>query len=128
MKALAVSGIAQRHRAATPALRHPLGDTTTTRTAGLNFDQGLLRVLKHNELTVRWVGPVPGDNAAMESFFSLLELERFGPPGESWGQLRIATVSRTERISQRLRGQRVLGFLTSIELENWELGTELQAA
>ena len=59
-----------------------------------------------------------GDNAAMESFFSLLQknvLDR-----RSWTtreELRIAIVTWIERTYHRRRRQRVLGTLTPVEFE-----------
>ena len=59
-----------------------------------------------------------GDNAAMESFFSLLQknvLDR-----RSWGtrqELRIASVTWIERTYHRRRRQDALGRLTPIEYE-----------
>ena len=59
-----------------------------------------------------------GDNAAMESFFSLLQknvLDR-----RSWTtreELRIAIVTWIERTYHRRRRQRALGRLTPIEFE-----------
>ena len=89
--------------------------------------KAFVRVLKHNELTgsMGRVGSC-GDNAARESFFSLLQknvLDR--QRRETREQLRIAIVSWIERTYHRRR-QRVLGCLTPVEFEILE--TELQAA
>jgi len=63
------------------------------------------------------VGPA-GDNAAMESFFSLLKenvLNR--QPGQTREQLRIAVVTWIERTYHRRRRQTTLGYRTPIEHE-----------
>lgn len=68
-----------------------------------------------------------GDNAAMESFFSLLQKNVLNR--RSWAtreELRIAIVTWIERTYHRRRRQRVLGRLTPVEFEILE--TELQAA
>jgi len=68
-----------------------------------------------------------GDNAAMESFFALLQknvLDR-----QRWAtrqELRLAIVSWIEKTYHRRRRQRGLGRLTPIEFETIETG--LQAA
>ncbi len=70
-----------------------------------------------------------GDNAAMESFFSLLQknvLDR-----RSWAtreQLRIAIVTWIERTYHRRRRQAALGRLTPIEYETIMTTPALQAA
>ena len=78
-----------------------------------------VHALKRNDL-VGSMGRVgaAGDNAAMESFFSLLQknvLDR-----RSWAtreELRIAIVTWIERTYHRRRRQRVLGRLTPVEFE-----------
>jgi putative transposase len=87
-----------------------------------------VRTLKHNGLTgsMGRVGAC-GDNAAMESFFSLLQknvLDR--QRWESRDELRIAIVSWIERTYHRRRRQRALGRLTPVEFELLE--PDLQAA
>jgi len=68
-----------------------------------------------------------GDNAAMESFFSLLQknvLDR-----QRWAtreELRLAIVTWIERTYHRRRRQRRLGRLTPIEFET--INVALQAA
>ncbi len=63
-------------------------------------------------------GSVPGDNAAMESFFALLQknvLDR-----RAWAtrqELRIAIVTWIERTYHRRRRQRRLARLTPVEYE-----------
>lgn len=70
-----------------------------------------------------------GDNAAMESFFSLLQknvLDR-----RSWvtrEELRIATVTWIERTYHRRRRQVALGRLTAIEFETIMTAPATQAA
>lgn len=59
-----------------------------------------------------------GDNAAMESFFALLQKNVLNV--RTWDnreQLRIAIVTRIERTNHRRRRQRVLGRLTPLEYE-----------
>ncbi|WP_369830501.1 integrase core domain-containing protein [Mycobacterium sp. 1245111.1] len=59
-----------------------------------------------------------GDNAATESFFSLLPKERLGPSRLAHRkQLRIAIVTWIERTYHRRRRQTALGRLTPIEFE-----------
>ena len=70
-----------------------------------------------------------GDNAAMESFFSLLQkkvLDR-----RSWTtreELRIAVVTWIERTYHRRRRQAALGRLTPIEFETIMTAPATQAA
>jgi putative transposase len=70
-----------------------------------------------------------GDNAVMESFFSLLQktvLDR-----QSWvsrDELRIAIVTWIERTYHRRRRQVALGRLTPIEFETIMTQTATQAA
>jgi transposase InsO family protein len=69
------------------------------------------------------------DNAAMESFFSLLQknvLDR--QPWPTREQLRIAIVTWTERTYHRRRRQAALGRLTPIEFEAIMTPTATQAA
>ena len=59
-----------------------------------------------------------GDNAAMESFFALLQKNVLNRrPWTTRDQLRIAIVSWIERTYQRRRRQARLGRLTPIEYE-----------
>ena len=111
------------------ALRHPVSTVLVHSDRGSQFrSKAFVRVLKHNELTgsMGRVGAC-GDNAAMESFFSLLQknvLDR-----QRWAtreDLRVAIVSWIERTYHRRRRQRILGCLTPVEFEILE--TELQAA
>jgi putative transposase len=112
------------------ALRHPVGTLIIHSDRGSQFrSKAFVRTLKHNGLTgsMGRVGAC-GDNAAMESFFSLLQknvLDR--QRWESQEQLRIAIVTWIERTYHRRRRQRVLGCLTPVEFEILETD-ELQAA
>ncbi len=111
------------------ALRRPVGTVIIYSDRGSQFrSKAFVRTLKHNGLTgsMGRVG-VCGDNAAMESFFSLLQknvLDR--QRWETREELRIAIVTWIERTYHRRRRQRVLGRLTPVEFEI--LDTELQAA
>jgi transposase InsO family protein len=70
-----------------------------------------------------------GDNAAMESFFALLQhnvLDR--GRWDSRDELRIATVTWIERTYHRRRRQTPLGRLTPIEYEMINAPTATQAA
>jgi transposase InsO family protein len=111
------------------ALRRPVGTLIIHSDRGSQFrSKAFVRTLKHNGLTgsMGRVGAC-GDNAAMESFFSLLQknvLDR--QRWETREELRIAIVTWIERTYHRRRRQRVLGRLTPVEFEI--LDTELQAA
>ena len=70
-----------------------------------------------------------GDNAAMESFFALLQknvLDR--QPWETREELRIAIVTWIERTYHRRRRQRALGRLTPVEYETIMTPPATQAA
>jgi transposase InsO family protein len=70
-----------------------------------------------------------GDNAAMESFFSLLQKNVLNR--QSWttrDQLRIAIVTWIERTYHRRRRQAALGRLTPIEYEIIMTAPATQAA
>jgi transposase InsO family protein len=70
-----------------------------------------------------------GDNAAMESFFSLLQKNVFNR--QAWitrDELRIATATWIERTYHRRRRQTALGRLTPIEYELIMTQTADQAA
>lgn len=110
---------------AVSALRNAVALRTPARTI-VHSDRGsqfrsraFVATLKHNHL-VGSMGRVGacGDNAAMESFFSLLQknvLDR-----QRWqtrDQLRIAIIHWIERTYHRRRRQRALGRLTPIEYE-----------
>jgi putative transposase len=110
------------------ALRSP--DATIVHSdRGSQFrSHAFVRTLKHNHLigSMGRVGAC-GDNAAMESFFSLLQknvLDR-----QRWAtrdELRIAIINWIERTYHRRRRQRALGRLTPIEYET--LTTTTRAA
>jgi len=110
---------------AVAAARNAIGQRTIEGTI-LHSDRGsqfrsnaFLRVLKNNGITgsMGRVGAC-GDNAAMESFFALLQknvLDR-----QRWStreELRLAIVVWIERTYHRKRRQRRLGKLTPIEFE-----------
>ena len=110
---------------AVSALRNAIGLRDPHKTI-VHSDRGsqfrshaFVRTLKANEL-VGSMGRVGacGDNAAMESFFSLLQknvLDR-----QRWAtrdELRLAIVTWIERTYHRRRRQRALGRLTPIEYE-----------
>lgn len=112
--ALAVSAVRNAIR-----LRGPV-DTILHSDRGSQFrSKVFVRMLKHNGLTgsMGRVGAC-GDNAAMESFFSLLQknvLDR-----KRWAtkeELRLAIVTWIEKTYHRKRRQRGLGRLTPIEFE-----------
>jgi putative transposase len=110
-------------------LRQPEGTIVVHSDRGSQFrSKAFVRTLKHNGLTgsMGRVGAC-GDNAAMESFFSLLQknvLDR--QRWESRDELRLAIVTWIERTYHRRRRQRALGRLTPVEFELLEL--DLQAA
>ena len=110
-------------------LRQPEGTIVVHSDRGSQFrSKAFVRTLKHNGL-VGSMGRVGacGDNAAMESFFSLLQknvLDR--QRWESRDELRLAIVTWIERTYHRRRRQRALGRLTPVEFELLE--PDLQAA
>jgi transposase InsO family protein len=78
-----------------------------------------VRILKHNGLTgaLGRVGAC-GDNAAMESFFALLQKDVLDQQRwETKDELRIAIVTWIEETYHRRRRQRGLGRLTPVEFE-----------
>jgi putative transposase len=102
------------------ALRSPAGTLIVHSDRGSQFRSGaFVRTLKNHGLTgsMGRVGAC-GDNAAMESFFALLQknvLDR-----QRWStreQLRLAIITWIERTYHRRRRQRRLGRLTPIEYE-----------
>jgi putative transposase len=102
------------------ALRSPAGTVVVHSDRGSQFRSGaFVRTLKDHGLTgsMGRVGAC-GDNAAMESFFALLQnnvLDR-----QRWQtreQLRLAIITWIERTYHRRRRQRRLGRLTPIEYE-----------
>jgi transposase InsO family protein len=111
------------------ALRNPAGTTICHSDRGSQFrSRVFVETLKHNGL-VGSMGRVgaAGDNASMESFFSLLQLNVLDR--QRWttrDELRIAIVRWIERTYHRRRRQRPLGCMTPIEFEI--LNEDLQAA
>jgi putative transposase len=88
--------------------------------------KAFVRVIKNNGLTgsMGRVGAC-GDNAAMESFFSLLQknvLDR--QRWETREELRLAIIIWIERTYHRRRRQRGLGKLTPIEFETIEMASQ----
>jgi transposase InsO family protein len=110
-------------------LRSPFGTTIIHSDRGSQFrSRAFVETLKHNHLTgsMGRVGAA-GDNASMESFFSLLQLNVLDR--QRWAtreELRVAIVMWIERTYHRRRRQRALGRLTPVEFEILE--TDLQAA
>jgi putative transposase len=102
------------------ALRAPAGTVVVHSDRGSQFrSAAFVRTLRSHGLTgsMGRVGAC-GDNAAMESFFALLQknvLDR-----QRWTsreQLRLAIITWIERTYHRRRRQRALGRLTPIEYE-----------
>ncbi len=102
------------------ALRSPAGTVVVHSDRGSQFrSRAYVRTLASNGLTgsMGRVGAC-GDNAAMESFFSLLQknvLDR-----QRWAtreELRLAIITWIERTYHRRRRQRRLGKLTPVEYE-----------
>lgn len=109
------------------ALRSPQG-TVVHSDRGSQFRSTVfVRTLKSNGLTgsMGRVGAC-GDNAAMESFFALLQknvLDR-----QRWTtrqELRLAIVTWIEKTYHRRRRQRALGRITPIEFETIETGLQV---
>jgi putative transposase len=102
------------------ALRSPAGTVVLHSDRGSQFrSAAFVRTLRQHGLTgsMGRVGAC-GDNAAMESFFALLQknvLDR-----QRWSsreQLRLAIITWIERTYHRRRRQRRLGRLTPVEYE-----------
>jgi putative transposase len=101
------------------ALRQPLGTLVHSDRGSQFRSRAVVGTLAANGL-VASMGRVEacGDNAAMESFFALLQnnvLDR-----QSWRtreQLRLAIVTRIQRTYHRRGRQRALGKLTPIDFE-----------
>lgn len=102
------------------ARRRPLGTVVVHSDRGSQFRSRAFRaVLRSNGLTGS-MGRVAaaGDNAAMESFFSLLQKNVFDR--RRWrtrSELSYATIVWTEHTYNRRRRQRALGRLTPVEFE-----------
>jgi putative transposase len=110
------------------ALRDPLGTTVHSDRGSQFRSNAFVAALKHHKL-VGSMGRVGacGDNAAMESFFALLQKNVLDT--QRWAtreELRVAIVIWIERTYHRRRRQRGLGRLTPIEYET--LATATQAA
>jgi putative transposase len=113
------------------ATGQPVGGCVLHTDSGSQFRSRKLRqaLARHRMLgSMGQVGSA-GDNAAMESFFSLLQKNVFNR--QAWDtrdQLRIAIVSWIERTYHRRRRQLALGRLTPIEYELTMSQTADQAA
>jgi putative transposase len=101
------------------ALRAPVGTIVHSDRGSQFRSTAFVRTVKNNGLigSMGRVGAC-GDNAAMESFFALLQknvLDR-----QRWAsreELRLAIITQIERTCHRRRRQRRLGRLTPIEYE-----------
>ena len=111
-------------RCATPiAARDPVGTVVHSDRGSQFRSNAFVRTIKNNGL-VGSMGRVGacGDNAAMESFFALLQknvLDR-----QRWAtreELRLAIITWIERTYHRRRRQRRLGRLTPVEYETLNL-------
>jgi putative transposase len=101
------------------ALRSPAGTIVHSDRGSQFRSHAFVRTIKHNGLigSMGRVGAC-GDNAAMESFFSLLQKNVFDR--KRWAtrdELRFAIIVWIERTYHRRRRQRALGRLTPIEYE-----------
>ena len=77
----------------------------------------------------QWTGSAGGDNAAVESFFQLLQ--RNVLKAKTWGtreELTIAVISWIEHRYHQRRRQNRLGRLTPLEYETINKKTALKAA
>jgi transposase InsO family protein len=112
------------------ALRSPEGTVVHSDRGSQFRSTAFVRTLKSHGLTgsMGRVGAC-GDNAAMESFFALLQKNVLDLDRQRWTlrqELRLAIVTWIEKTYHRRRRQRSLGRLTPIEFETIETG--LQAA
>ena len=101
------------------ALRSPAGTTCHSDRGSQFRSKKVIRILKNNGLRGS-MGRVAaaGDNAAMESFFSLLQKNVLDTQRwETRDELRLAIVVWIETKYNRRRRQRALGKLTPIEFE-----------
>ena len=101
------------------ALRSPNGTTCHSDRGSQFRSKKVMRTLKNNGLKGS-MGRVAsaGDNAAMESFFSLLQKNVLDTQRwETRDQFRLAIVTWIETKYNRRRRQRALGKLTPIEFE-----------
>lgn len=109
---------------------HPAGTVVHSDRGGQFRSQSFQRALCQNRLrgSMGRVGAA-GDNAAMESFFSLLQKNVFDR--KVWAtreELRLAIVSWVEGKYHRKRRQRRLGRLTPVEFEVVNVGSVALAA
>jgi transposase InsO family protein len=99
-------------------LRRPVG-TVVHSDRGSQFRSGRFVCLLRKNGLIGSMGPgACADDAAMESFFALLQRNVFDR--QRWGtreELRLAIVIWIERTYHRRRRQRALGELTPIEFE-----------
>ena len=103
------------------ALRSPVGTIVHSDRGSQFRSKAFVRVITNNQLNGS-MGRVGGDNAAMESFFALLQknvLDR--QRWETREELRLAIVTWSEKSYHRKRRQRRLGRLTPIEFETIEM-------
>ncbi len=101
------------------ALRSPAGTIVHSDRGSQFRSKKVVRLLKNNGLrgSMGRVGS-SGDNAAMESFFSLLQKNVFNTRRwDSREELRLAIVTWIETKYNRRRRQRALGRLTPVEFE-----------
>lgn len=108
--------------------RRPVGTVVHSDRGSQFRSKAFVRTLKHNNLigSMGRVGAA-GDNAAMESFFALLQKNVLDTiRWHTREELRLAIVTWIERTYHRRRRQRSLGKFTPIEYEI--LQTALQAA
>ncbi len=101
------------------ALRSPVGTIVHSDRGSQFRSKKVVRLLKNNDLqgSMGRVGS-SGDNAAMESFFALLQKNVLNT--KRWDnreELRLAIVTWIETKYNRRRRQRALGKLTPIEFE-----------
>jgi transposase InsO family protein len=101
------------------ALRSPAGTVCHSDRGSQFRSKKVIRILKNNGLrgSMGRVGS-SGDNAAMESFFSLLQKNVLNT--QRWNtreELRLAIVTWIETKYNRRRRQRALGKLTPVEFE-----------
>ena len=102
------------------ARRQPRGTVVVHSDRGSQFRSRAFRAVLTNAKLTGSMGRVAaaGDNAAMESFFSLLQKNVLNR--QHWSsreELRLAIVDWIERTYHRRRRQRGLGKLTPIEFE-----------
>jgi len=110
--------------------RHPAG-TTVHSDRGSQFRSRRFVLELHRHGLIGSMGRVgaAGDNAAMESFFALLQKNVLN--SRTWAtrlELRLAIVTWIERTYHRRRRQRVLGKLTPVEFEAIMTTTAASAA